>query len=1839
MSFLKIGSAELLLSFCSAFALYGTQVFHFDSPEEVGRFLNRKNPEAYFESGEKAAGAGALKASGFSRTFRPDEKISRVTFFVYDDTFTTRKTEFNTLQFRFARSDNSKERISVWQLIKANFGWQLRYTEANGIRRFFRLTEAPSHGGWLRVDIVKSGAGRAPCIIALNGHEIVRTFEPYDRIHSAGGSGFPFYDEFSAGEETLFRPNAVAAILPDNRYGSILLKPDEKLAVRLKAGRKLEAEESVTLNLLNGRAEVVRSAKGVPTVRNGEMTMLLDPPPRSGFYFLETRTGKPGVAPEVTRRSVEIQFLNPIYHSSESSAPIRLSDACWDFLPLGSFNPRIHPLTLQEPEKGIFQMPEQVPADWRGAKVLRGEWMNLTDHFKIGQSWYAGWYRQKVVVPGEWKGRRVRILIDDPQTVAAVFLNGRHGGVLEWPGGVLDVTGAVRPGKENEIAIYVQANPLYGYYKSAREILGNSFRPPLPAWRGLPGDVVLFPESKSGTLEHVSIRPSVRKKQLEAVFECAGLTPGKRYTLRSAVSNAGKTVRSFPDRTFTASGDRETIRLATEWNDPVLWELGRPYLYDLDAVLLNADGSVSETLWPRRFGFREVWAENSLLFLNGRKVTLFDDNGNIAPVPESVSRQESFGFTSFYHYQGVRDARRLDEAGLSCGRDSSFLPISRVATQLASAGKIGDSRFWKTAESIIRHQVRRRENHPGIFFHYGPMGGGMARNGGAYNPMFQNGTWFNRNEGKEPYAAMISAARRIYSLVRKNDPARLVVAQDSGSLNDTMMITEYRGFQPLQEMIEIGAFWRKIASKPFFISEEAAPFHANWTDACAQGKGWNGVPCLHEWAAVRDGDCAMIRSEEDKRQLAAQEQSVRTRREKLPENDRSGRMRIRKTPSSPGVMWGLNARAEKITAERTRTQVFFWRADHLGLLNFQFIPRISCRNDLIAEVQAPVTGFLAGSSKSKTAQDHIFRPGEQFDRIAILLNNTAWPEKLTCQWKLELGGEVLKQGKEERTIPPGETVSVPLTCSLPSGTEDKQGVLTVEFLRNGKLLRTDSCPIDVLAKETALPQCRIGLIDPEFQTAKLLDKLGIPYRFLMFDEDFSGFDLIIFGRRSFRYEKNLLPAGLDLGDLLRSGKKILIMEQDESVLRSRFGFRTEYSSSRSVFGRLRNGSVLLNGLPDRVLNHWRGAATLTDGYAPAREKGIPHVTEHFGNGGTWNYLWNDGEKHPRPMKWGNTHNVATVTVIKPDTGNFRTLVDCEYALNYAAAWEFEYGRGRIVFNQLDVCGRTENDPAAERYFRNLLFHSAAPGVFPYRHIASSEDAMPFLRKLNIPLEKTESLNPERHLFILGKQAPADLHEFVRRGGIVFSLPKTQEELNALNLPFPITVCSCMMNQGVLGKTVHPLLYGLANADLFWKGNLQINRMEKIPQGGFLGADGILAEIPYGKGRYIFCQISPAMFGDTELDHWLRPSERRTERLIAMLLNNLHGCLAEPAFLNSQGGNGTFERRVALDGEWFVAKGDRREESAPPEQSSVWRSVSLPVDLQKNIPDWAGRQGRFWYRKRFKWNYQNSHVYLKIACISGENRLWINGKLVGVTNSETDVNAVAMIPRNYPVPLEALRKGSNEILICVDYETDAALGLNGSTGNILFPFEFHLFSGDREEKELADLDLTGKEGWRIQKVSGPSEAWQMEKSVSLEIPCTVQSRLPEWGGKAGWFRIVREIQLPAFSASGTAPALLIGAVDDEDIVFVNGVEIGRTTRKTNPADYWKAMRRYPIPPGLLKNGINRIEILLHDFNGIGSIAAPVKLLFRSEEQKRKEFLRNGYLHPVGRAEDPYWHHGF
>lgn len=58
-------------------------------------------------------------------------------------------------------------------------------------------------------------------------------------------------------------------------------------------------------------------------------------------------------------------------------------------------------------------------------------------------------------------------------------------------------------------------------------------------------------------------------------------------------------------------------------------------------------------------------------------------------------------------------------------------------------------------------------------------------------------------------------------------------------------------------------------------------------------------------------------------------------------------------------------------------------------------------------------------------------------------------------------------------------------------------------------------------------------------------------------------------------------------------------------------------------------------------------------------------------------------------------------------------------------------------------------------------------------------------------------------------------------------------------------------------------------------------------------------------------------------------------------------------------------------------------------------------------------------------------------------------------------------------------------------------------------------------------------------------------------------------------------------------LELSTIDDEDITYLNGVEIGRT-------NLWNIFRRYNVPAGLLKTGANTIAIRILDTGGGGGI---------------------------------------
>src|SRR5687768_3886724 len=88
---------------------------------------------------------------------------------------------------------------------------------------------------------------------------------------------------------------------------------------------------------------------------------------------------------------------------------------------------------------------------------------NAVDGQDGGGDYYRGasWYRRHVVVPPTMNGRKLWLQFDGANTTTAVWINGRRIG--EHKGGYarfrVDATGALRPGRDNVLAVSVTNAP------------------------------------------------------------------------------------------------------------------------------------------------------------------------------------------------------------------------------------------------------------------------------------------------------------------------------------------------------------------------------------------------------------------------------------------------------------------------------------------------------------------------------------------------------------------------------------------------------------------------------------------------------------------------------------------------------------------------------------------------------------------------------------------------------------------------------------------------------------------------------------------------------------------------------------------------------------------------------------------------------------------------------------------------------------------------------------------------------------------------------------------------------------------------------------------------------------------------------------------------------------------------------------------------------------------------------------------------------------------------------------------------------------------------------------
>lgn len=122
--------------------------------------------------------------------------------------------------------------------------------------------------------------------------------------------------------------------------------------------------------------------------------------------------------------------------------------------------------------------------------------------------------------------------------------------------------------------------------------------------------------------------------------------------------------------------------------------------------------------------------------------------------------------------------------------------------------------------------------------------------------------------------------------------------------------------------------------------------------------------------------------------------------------------------------------------------------------------------------------------------------------------------------------------------------------------------------------------------------------------------------------------------------------------------------------------------------------------------------------------------------------------------------------------------------------------------------------------------------------------------------------------------------------------------------------------------------------------------------------------------------------------------------------------------------------------------------------------------------------------------------------------------------------------------------------------------------------------------------------------------QYTKWQAVNLPTTFNTIGFKQNG-AIWFK--KDIILPEHWLNKTT-SLELGKIDDFDTTYINGVRIGHTDRDT--PFHWLSSRRYVIPQGILKTGLNTIWVRVFDQYSDGGFTSSADTL---RLQQADEFL--------------------
>ncbi|WP_208295095.1 beta-glucuronidase LacZ4 [Maribacter spongiicola] len=402
---------------------------------------------------------------------------------------------------------------------------------------------------------------------------------------------------------------------------------------------------------------------------------------------------------------------------------------------------------------------------------------NKIDANSGNPSYYRGLgnYERDILIDSAWKGKRLFLKFYGVNSIANVFVNGKHIG--EHRGGytafIFELTNFVQYGKINTILVRVNNAPQL----DIMPLLGD-----FNFYGGIYRDVELLITEKAviSPLDYASSgvylsqkKVTKEKAEVEALVKISNLDNQSGLQLALRVKDGNKTVL---ERILDVNSNQEEVKIPFTINKPHLWNgVVDPYMYQVEVSLYDSNVVIDEVAQPLGLRYYHV-DENNGFFLNGQHLDLqgvcrHQDRALIGNAlrkehhDEDLIIMQEMGANSIRlsHYPNdpyVYDI--LDEAGFVTWSEIPFVGPGGYRDK----GFVDQESFKDNGKQQLIEMIRQQYNHPSICFW------------GLYNEL--------KTTGDSP----IEYVKELHALAHKEDPGRITTAASNSEDNQLHEITD-----------------------------------------------------------------------------------------------------------------------------------------------------------------------------------------------------------------------------------------------------------------------------------------------------------------------------------------------------------------------------------------------------------------------------------------------------------------------------------------------------------------------------------------------------------------------------------------------------------------------------------------------------------------------------------------------------------------------------------------------------------------------------------------------------------------------------------------------------------------------------------------------------------------------------------------------------------------------------------------------------------------------------------------------------------------------------------------